>query len=269
MSLTVRDSAAYLDVVEGAFPGDPYTAPPPTRRYADVLAPPERRDGRSLRAGVLDHPVQPGFEPDADCTAAVASTATILESLGHHVEVAWPTALEDPDFSRHYINLISVAATQWVDSWSRELGRQIGPDDIEASNWLFAGLGRSVSGSDYLDSLGWLHGWSRRLAVFWEDHDLLLTPTLGCPPVRIGELVPDPDDPMPTMLRVSAVIPYTAQFNVSGQPAMSLPLHHNAAGLPIGTQLVAAAYREDLLLSLAADIERVAPWIDRRPRICA
>lgn len=267
MSLTVRDTAAYLDVVNGWFPGDPYTAPPPARPYVEELG--GLGGGRSLRIGLLDHPLQPGFEPDADCTAAVHATAALLESLGHHVEVAWPAAMEDPEFGRHYVNLIMVAAAQWVDSWSRELGRPIAPDDIEASNWLFAEMGRSVSGADYLDSLGWLHGWSRRLAAFWDDHDLLLSPTLGCAPVRIGELVPDPADPLPAMTRVSHVIPYTAQFNVSGQPAMSLPLHHDAAGLPIGTQLVAAAHREDQLLALAADIERSAPWIGRHPAISA
>jgi len=267
LSLTVRDTAAFLDVVQGAFPGDPYTAPPPARPYTEELR--GLGAGRSLRIGLLDHPLQPGFDPDDDCTEAVHATAALLESLGHRVDVAWPAALDDPAFGGHYVNLIMVAAAQWADSWGRELGRSIGPEDVEASNWLFAELGRGVSGSDYLDSLGWLHGWSRRLAAFWDDHDLLLTPTLGCAPVRIGELVPDPADPMPTMLRVSAVIPYTAQFNVSGQPAMSLPLHHNAAGLPIGTQLVAAQYREDLLLSLAADIERIAPWIGRHPAVCA
>jgi len=269
VSLTVRDTAAFLDVVNGWFPGDPYTAPPPVRPYVDEVGGLGAGDTAPLRIGVLDHPLQPGFAADADCTEAVGVTAALLESLGHHVEVAWPVALDDPEFGRHYVNLIMVAATQWVDSWSRELGRQIGPDDIEASNWTFAVLGRGISGADYLDSLAWLHGWSRRLAAFWDDHDLLLSPTLGCPPVRIGELVPDPADPIPTMTRVSRVIPYTAQFNVSGQPAMSLPLHHDAAGLPIGTQLVGAAFREDLLLALAADIERAAPWLGRRPPVCA
>src|SRR5581483_7654540 len=101
----------------------------------------------------------------------------------------------------------------------------------------------------------------------WEDHDLLLTPTLGEPPPRVGELEPDPGNPFESQIRVATLVPYTTHFNVTGQPAISLPLHVNGDGLPIGVQLVAAYGREDLLIQVAAQLEEAAPWADRRPAL--
>jgi amidase len=108
---------------------------------------------------------------------------------------------------------------------------------------------------------------SRRLGRFWEDHDLLVTPTLGQLPPRVGELDPPADDPFATQARTSLLVPFTPHFNVTGQPAVSLPLHTSAGGLPVGVHLVAAYGREDLLIQVAAQLEQAAPWSDRRPAL--
>jgi amidase len=108
---------------------------------------------------------------------------------------------------------------------------------------------------------------ARKFGLWWEDHDLLVTPTLGELPPLIGELEPPSDDPFATQERTGRLVPFTTHFNVTGQPAMSLPLHVSASGLPVGVQIVAAYGREDLLIQVAAQLEEAAPWQDRRPPI--
>ena len=125
-------------------------------------------------------------------------------------------------------------------------------------------LGAMVPGTSYLRSELWFEAWRRRLAAFWADdgYDLLLTPVLNMTPARLGEL----SEPILGQQRVIEALQYTAQFNVSGQPAMSLPLHRTPGGLPVGVQLVAAYGREDLLLRLACQVEQAEPWADRGRR---
>jgi amidase len=266
VSRTVRDSAAVLDVLAGPEPGDPYVAPPPDRPFADQAL--DHPTG--LRVGVLDHAIGRDREPEP--AAAVRRTADLLADLGHDVVEAHPAALEEQDFGAHYVSLIAVAGAQQVDGWSRELGRELGPDDVEPSNLIYAEMGRNISGQRYLDDLDWLHRWSRRVARFWapeadggQGFDLLLTPTLALPPRPLGELVPDPDEPFGAMRAVGEWVAFTTQWNVSGQPAMSVPIHWSAEDLPIGTQLVGPAFGEGLLLAVAMRLEQEAGWTDRRP----
>jgi amidase len=135
--------------------------------------------------------------------------------------------------------------------------------------WEFAQIGRSLHSARYIAAVEWLHGYSRRMASWWQSgYDLLVTPTLGEPPPRLGEMRPPDDNPLGTE-RALGLIPFTWPFNVTGQPALSLPLHWNAAGLPVGVQLVAAYGREDVLLRVAAQLEQARPWAHRRPPICA
>jgi len=131
-------------------------------------------------------------------------------------------------------------------------------------------MGRGVSAAQYIRTIDWLHGYTRRMASWWQSgFDLLLTPTLGEPPPKLGELVPPPDNVLAGMTRSLGLIPFTPPFNITGQPAISLPLHWNGAGLPIGMQLVAAYGREDLLLRVAAQLEQARPWAERRPPVHA
>ena len=268
VSRTVRDSAALLDVLAGYETGDPYTAPPPVRPYATE---PGVAPGR-LRVGVRTD--TPGGAPaDPACATAVRSAADLLSELGHDVVDASPAAMAEPEYGEHYLPLLTVATAQSLVQWSEVLGREVRIDEVEPFNQVFATMGRTVSGTEYLSHLTWLHAWSRRMVEFWRPaddpgsgFDLLLTPTLASPPVPIGSLVPPADDPLPTMLEVGNWVAFTSHFNVTGQPAMNLPLHWtepgdgHPAGLPVGVQLVGPPFGEDLLLQVAAQVETARPW---------
>jgi amidase len=252
-----------LDVLAGEMPGDLFVAPPPARPFAEEVG----VDPGSLKIGWLDHPAQEGFEPDPECAAAVHEARDLLESLGHRLEDAHPAAFGDPEFTRHFLTLITTAVATNLDHWSAELGRTIDPSELEPDNQTFQMLGAMVPGTIYLASVLWFEGWRRRMASFWADdgYDLLLSPVLNMTPARIGEL----SEPILGQQRVIAALQYTAQINVTGQPAVSLPLHLTPGGLPVGVQLVAAYGREDLLLRLASQVEQAAPWAGRRPRVHA
>lgn len=256
---SVRDVAALLDCSHGPGPGDMVVAPPPSRPYVDELG--ERPTG--LRIGMLA--ATPNGTLHADCEAAVRSAAGILGGLGHHVAEEHPAALDDPDNGRRFIARWAVNCRLSVLGLGDLIGREIGPDDVEPLTWAMASVGAATSALDYAKAVLECSRFTRKLATFWEDHDLLLTPTLGEPPPRVGELEPPADDPFATQAHTAALVPFTTHFNVTGQPAISLPLHVNGDGLPIGVQLVAAYGREDLLIRVAAQLEEAAPWADRRP----
>ncbi len=263
---TVRDTAAILDVVAGAMPGDPYIAPPPPRPFlAEVGANPGR-----LRIGVMAR--LPGGGPlHPDCAAAVQDTARLLESLGHQVEESHPPAFDELQES---ITQFSTLLMSWVaatlDEISETTGKTVGPDGVEELTWTYATMGRAITAPQYIHAIDWLHAFTRRMASWWATgFDVLLTPTLAGPPPRLGELVPPPGNPFAGSEKVFALIPFTAQFNITGQPAMSLPLYWNRDALPIGVQLIAGYGREDVLIRVAAQLENARPWRERRPPVHA
>jgi amidase len=141
------------------------------------------------------------------------------------------------------------------------IGRPLTEDDVEPGTWIIAEPGRSATGLAYLAAIESFHNGSRETAKFWSDDgfDLLLTPTVPEPPPLLGQFHDD-NNPLAGLLRSSQIIPFVAPFNITGQPAISLPLHTSATGLPIGVQFVAASYREDLLLRVAAELETAMPW---------
>jgi amidase len=143
------------------------------------------------------------------------------------------------------------------------IGRPIEETDVEASNWLMGSIGRSISAADYIASLNWVHAWSRRLQAWWDDFDVLVSPVIAVPPPPIGWL----SDPEHGTERLTSILQFTAQFNVSGQPAVSLPLHSSHTGLPVGVQFVGPIDDEALLIRLAAQLETAAPWANRLPPI--
>jgi amidase len=128
-------------------------------------------------------------------------------------------------------------------------------------------VGRTLGAVEYLQSRAWVGVWARRMAHWWHDHDLLLTPTLGAPPPELGWFTEE--GPEVEAIRIAMFIPYTSQFNMTGQPAVSVPLYWTPDGLPVGVQLVAAYGREDLLVQVASQLEQAAPWSERRPRVHA
>ena len=266
VSRSVRDTAAALDAVHGMEPGDPFTAPDPTRPFLDEVG----AEVGALRIGVLTASPGGAVTVHPDCVAATEAAARLLESLGHHVEVSHPKALDHPDYTAHFITNWAAGSAWSLDYWSRRTGVEIGPEDVEPLTWALADLGRSSTAAQWLGAREWLQVNSREVAAWWtEGHDLLLTPTIAEPPPVLGTFDSPPDNPLHGLFRAAEVVPFTPPFNVTGQPAISLPLHWNADGLPIGVQLVAAFGREDLLLRVAAQLEAAQPWADRRPPIHA
>ena len=267
VSRSVRDTAGLLDAVAGPAPGDPYVAPPLTRPLVQEVA----RDPGQLRIGVLDHPALPGVEGHPDTAAAVRAAAELLSGLGHHVADDHPAAMAEAEFSDHFVTVIAVSVAHELGEWSERLGRELTPDDVEDRDWMFAELGRAVSAPRYLTAVRWQQSWTRRMAAWWagEDDrpgfDLLCTPVLNGPPPPLGWLT----DPAEGLDRVTEMMQFTAQFNVTGQPAISLPLWWNDEGLPVGVQLVAAYGREDLLIRIASELEGATRWTERRPPLHA
>jgi amidase len=262
---SVRDTAALLDAVEGTMPGDPYEVARPLRPYVqEVGASPGK-----LRIGVLGQVADIQVHPE--CVTAVESAARRLATLGHHVDESYPAAIADQnDLGPNAITIVAASQAHLIDVFGRMLGRPLGADDMDQDNWAITELGKTVSTVAYLDALHALNGFRRRVAAWWADgHDLLLTPTLTGPPPRLGEHRPVPGAPLVAWQRTGELLRFTIPFNVTGQPAISLPLHWSADGLPIGVQLVAAFGREDLLLRVAAQLEADGAWRGRKPPIHA
>ena len=260
LTRSVRDAAGVLDAVAGYEYGDPYVAPPFAKPLTAVVG----DDPGRLRVGVLDHPLWDDAPADPECAAAVASAAALLAELGHHVEPAWPAALAE-DMRGPFTTVVAAWTAHDLAEIEKLLGREMTDADMEHDNLVLGQIGRSVSAADYLLTVDQLHAWSRKVVAWWfgdDCYDLLLTPTIAKPPAPIGYLSgPGGGD------RLREYMHYTAQFNITGQPAISLPLHWSAAGLPIGVQLVGAPYREDVLVAIAAQLEAARPWESRVPPV--
>lgn len=253
-----------LDAIAGYEPGDPYTAVPFTQPLArEVGADPGR-----LRIGVLDR--SPTVPAHPDCVQAVEQTAWALERLGHHVEVSSPQAMYDPALMERFVTILFASTAHDGAELEAILGRELTDDDLEPANLAAIHLGRRLSATEYLAAVNGQHMWTRQMLSWWHPSDrspgfdLLVTPVISAPPPPIGYL----SGPHATE-RVQELLQFTAQFNVTGQPAISLPLHWNDAGLPVGVQLVAAHFREDLLVRVASQLEAALPWAGRRPLVSA
>ena len=261
---SVRDSAAILDCTAGPVPGDPYWAPP--LRGSSFAAAVGAATG-PLRIGLVTASPT-GSEVHADCVTAAEHAAKLCESLGHHVQ---PTTLDvDGDlFTAHFIN-VWAASNAWVlNDWEERVGRTATEDDVEPLSWALVQLGRSIDSAAYLKSVQELSKLTRQIAQYFESIDVLLTPTLGEPPAPLGTFDSPAGEPLTGLFRAASYTPFTPPFNVTGQPGISLPLHWNDAGLPIGVQFVGRFGDEETLLSLAGQLEVSAPWADRRPPVSA
>ena len=260
---TVGEGGGVGGGCRGGCRGEPFSAPPlPRPLRLEVGADPGR-----LRIGVLDRPPARAYLDDPQCRAAVAGAARLLESLGHHVAESAPTAMFEQEFARHFNTIIAADTEAVFQAFEMLLGRPIAEDEIEPRNIGYRRAGKALGAVAYLQSREWLGMWARRMAHWWHEHDLLVTPTLGAPPPELGWFTAD--GPQLEGRRIASFIPYTAQFNMTGQPAVSLPLHWTPGGLPVGVQLVAAYGREDVLIQVASQLEQAAPWADRRPQVHA
>ena len=201
---------------------------------------------------------------------AAEATGRLLESLGHAVEPAYPDVLDDERYIPQFLVRWSAGVDWNLRYWSAKAGREIGPDDVEQLTWALAEMGRSHNAGEYLRAVEYAQTVTRRAAEWWAGgFDLMLTPTLALPPLPLGSYVADAENPLMPIVTATPVAVFTAGFNATGQPAISLPLHMSVEGLPIGVQLVAAYGREDLLLRVASQLEEAAPWADRTPPIFA
>jgi amidase len=220
-----------------------------------------------LRIAVLTaSPSGSGVHPD--CVAAVRATATLCESLGHSVEGA-VLDIDGDAFVANFINQWAAGNAWAIADWEERLGRAATEEEMEPLSWALVQLGRSLSADKYLVAVQNLQLMTRQIAAAFEDIDVLLTPTLGEPPAPLGTFDSPPDEPLTGLFRAAAYVPFTPPFNVTGQPGISLPLHWNDAGLPIGVQFVGRFGDEETLLSLAGQLEQAAPWAERRPPVSA
>jgi amidase len=263
LSHTVRDTAGLLDAVRGPGIGDSVIAPAPRRPYLEEVG----ADPGRLRIGLLDvHPR--GEFLHEDCVSAVRSAASMLEGLGHIVEPGWPACLADATLPYKFTAQWATQLAMGARAFGETLGRQMTADDIEPVNWALIQQAQRLTAVDYAtaQAAGW--AFRRKLQQWWADGwDLLLTPTLTEPPLRLTEFENDPEQPTAPMRRAGQFAAFTPAFNMSGQPAISLPLHRGAGGLPIGIQLAAAYGREDVLIRVAAQLESAHPWSSHHPAI--
>jgi amidase len=265
VSRSVRDTASALDAIAGPAPGDPYTAPPPERPYAEEVG----ADPGSLRIGWLSQDPAGTVITDPDCVAAVEGAVGLLDELGHRVEASVPDDFDSDLVVANFTACFGAWTAQELDHLESLVGEPLVEGDVEAGTAAIAELGRTVSAAEYLTALDRLHSWSRTVVRWWAAHDVLVLPTMPVLPTPLGAYAGSADNPLEGMALSTTVVLFTAPFNVTGQPALSLPLHWSADGLPVGVQFVAAPGREDVLVRLAAQLEQAAPWADRTPPVFA
>ena len=258
VTISVRDSAALLDALAGPAPGDPYAAPPPAGTFLSAT---EREPGR-LRIAFMTKPVG-GGPLDPGLVAAVERTANLLAELGHHVEEAAP----DYDAAAMGTAFGTVmSANTFTNIHLRAAGRVPGPDDLEPVTRATAERGRQITADGYIRAVQAFHRTGRQLGAFFEKYDVLLSPTLARTSLPLGAVRMDGDiESFDEAL--APMVAFTSVCNATGVPAMSVPLEWSDDGLPIGLHFVARFGAEEILYSLAAQLERARPWRDRRPAL--
>lgn len=266
MTRTVRDSAAVLDVIARAMPGDPYgpMVAAPSGGYEQALL----KTPKGLRVGMMLDTPGKQYAVDPEVQQAVKACAKLLEDLGYRIEQAHPSALDSDVMMPNIAVIIRSWVANALDAWSARIGRPVVEGDVEPLNWEYYKIGKELKAVDYVRSLETLHGWSREVEGWWSDYDLLITPTVCTLPPVHGAFRPtdDPWDPLRKGAEISTLV---RPFNITGQPAISIPVAVSFSGLPIGVQIVATEGREDILLAVAAALEQVLRWDQRVPPIHA
>ena len=264
LTRSVRDSAALLDASAGPDLGDPYWAPPSARPYAEEVG----ADPGRLRVALTTTAVT-GVPVHEDCAEAAREAARLCEELGHDVVEYTPTELDGDQITSAFMVLYAAGNAAVIQSWAMRLGRTPRPEDFEPLTWALSEMGLGRSASDYLLALGYLQQVGRQVARAFTEFDVWLSPTLAEPPLPLGTLDAPPDQPLFPLIRSGAYVPFTPIANITGQPAMSVPLHWNAGGLPIGAQFIGRFGDEATLFRLAAQLEAARPWAQRRPPVSA
>ena len=282
LTRSVRDSAAVLDATHGVDLGAPYCAPPPARPFLEEV----RRDPGPLRVAFTAQNLF-GKTTHPDCKAALEDAAALLQTLGHEVEEV-PFPIERETWVPAFLKVLAASTAADIAAAGRKIGREPDASGYETTTWLFNVIGRKISGLDVEEGIAVAHAGGRAMARFMETYDVVMTPTQAHPPTRIGEQDPKPIEIL--MMKLACAVPIrgvlnglmtlmaddvfdasgnTMPFNMTGQPAMSVPLCWNAAGLPIGIQFAGRFGDEATLFSLAGQLERARPWADKRPAVAS
>jgi amidase len=258
---SVRDTAAALDAVAGAMPGDPYCSTPAPGSYLEGM----KRKPKRLRIA-YDTRKLDGRQLHPDCAAAVKRAAGLCADLGHDVEEASPV-LDQEKLIPSFMALWSANLAAGIDTVASLTGQTPTPESFEGLTWGLYEAGKTVTASTYLIAKESLNVAARETAKFHETYDFWLSATLGAPPAKLGTFDMEERDPVKSFAPIIDYVPFTAMQNATGQPAINLPLHWNKDGLPIGVQFVGRFGDELGLLRLAAQLEKAAPWTDRRPNL--
>lgn len=266
LTRSVRDSAALLDTTAGPGIGDPYYAPAKKRAYLEET----KKEAGKLKIGFLSSAPE-GWgkvrQIHPDCLSAVYDAAQLCEELGHHVEEVAPNQLSNPNIQQYYNVIWSSLMGHFIGYWERILGRKINEDEVEAFNWEDYQAGFDITGADYLITLEEVQRYSRKIAHWYNDggYDLLLTPTLRIPPSEFGTFDSTATEPRKILDIATSFNPFTRIQNLTGQPAMSVPLFWNKNNVPIGVQFAGRFGDEATLFRLAAQLEQARPWAHRKP----
>jgi len=257
LTRSVRDTALMMDLCHGADLGAPYHAPPLKAGFRAAMKTPPK----GLRIAILDTDFL-GNPIDPECREAVYKVAGLLKGLGHEV-ISWQTTIakEVREMMLAWTKIVA-SGTELSVRYKKAIA-ELKPEDVDGVTYGAVQLGQTVSGADYLQSINTVHSFGRRMAAVFQDFDVLVTPTLAEPPAKIGRYKPDNTDFMDYRNGPDGVFsysPYTAVFNASGQPAISLPMHWTANNLPVGVHFAAAFGEDEMLMGLATDLEEAAPW---------
>jgi Asp-tRNA(Asn)/Glu-tRNA(Gln) amidotransferase A subunit family amidase len=256
---TVRDSAALLDATAGPDVGDPYWAPPQQRPFvAEIDAEPGQLKIAFTTHAWNDHRV------DGECVAAVHSAARLCEQLGHRVEEARPE-WDEPARAAAFLAIVGAHTRATLEMRGETLGRSPAANDVEPGAWAVSEMGRKRTAVEYARAIRVMHTMGRAVGRFFTQSDVLLTPTMCSPPHPLGVLSLSSPDAEAFRDALVGSTAFTAPFNCSGNPAMSVPLYWTGGGLPIGVQFVGEFGGDDVLFRLAAQLERAKPWAQKRP----
>ncbi len=261
VSRTVRDTAAVLDATAGPEPGDPYAAPPSPGPYLKAIAKKPKKLSiafatKSFRGSAFDPEVEKATE----------ETAKLCKKLGHAVEEGMPEIPTDLLIGS-FMQIWAAGLASLVDFYSGAIGKQPQAGDFEGLNFALYQVGKTITASKYQAAWASLQSAARTVGRWHERYDVWLTPVLSRTPIKLGTVNMEATDIMAGYAPIIDYIPFTALQNATGQPAISLPLHWSASGLPIGVQFVGRLGEEHLLLQLAAQIEKAQPWIKKRPPV--
>ncbi|MFN0313902.1 MAG: amidase [Burkholderiales bacterium] len=261
-TLSIRDCAALLDATRGSGLGDPYSAPAPARPYLDELG---ANAGKLRIAWTAKAPN--GAVIDPECLRVLADTAKLCADLGHHVEECDP----EVDGSAIVPTFLTIASANTVVNFSSHpiTGRPAREDEVERITWLMTKMGEKTSAADYVRATQTAHRLGRQMAAFHTKWDVLLTPGLSAPAVKLGWLDMMMDDLDEYWRRVFTFSPFTVWFNLTGQPGLMLPIGQSAARLPLAVQLVGRYGDEATLFQLGSQLEAARPWFGRKPVLAA